>query len=106
MSRYVNSPVIAALGGFFFTAPFLILEWINTPGFWSKGIPPLFFIMWLSGSFFTFILGSVLRGVQDKKKINLFSLIVKAALLLLLAWIFVGLVIDQWACLMGIPNCD
>lgn len=108
MSRFLNSPFIAALGGLFLTAPFIILEWMNTPGFFSVGIPPLFFIMWLSGSVFTFMLGSILQGWQGKKKTDLylFFLITKVALLILLAWIFVGLVIDQWPCFMGVPNCD
>ncbi len=108
MSRLLNKPIVAALGGFFLTAPFIILEWINTPGFWSLGIPPLFFIMWFSGSIFIFILGSILRSLQGEKKTDasLFFLVVKVAVLILLAWIFVGLVIDQWPCFMGVPNCD
>lgn len=108
MSKYLYSPVLAALGGTVLTAPFIILEWINTPGFWSMGIPPLFFIMWLSGGVFTYTLESVLRSLQDKKKTKerLLFLIVKVVFLMLLAWIFVGLVIDQWPCFMGVPNCD
>lgn len=96
------------LGGILLTAPFIILEWINTPGFLSMGVPPLFFIMWFSGSIFTFVLRSVLFALQDRKKIkvNLFIVIMKIAFLILLTWIFVGLVIDQWPCFIGIPNCD
>ncbi len=108
MFNLSNRPVIAVLGGVFLTAPFIVLEWINTHGFWSMGIPPLFFIMWLTGSIFTYTLLSILQDLQMKKKLktNPIFLIAKVAFLILLAWIFIGLVIDQWPCFMGVPNCD
>lgn len=105
MSRSSNEPIVAALGGFLLTAPFLLLEWINTPNFWSVGISPLFFMMWLVGSIFTFVGVSILKG-EKKAKTSLILLIIKVAILILMAWIFAGLVIDQWPCFMGVPNCD
>ena len=86
--------------------PFMILEVVNRPAF---DFPtPLFAFMWLLGLAFVVTLFSVLRGFRlgDRSAPHFVSLLWKTAVLMLVAWVWVSLTIDQMPCFLGVPNCD
>jgi hypothetical protein len=88
--------------------PFIALELVNRQKF-HEGFPiPLFGSLWLLGAAFIFILMPVLRNtpLRDKSIINPLSLFLRAALLIVIAWLWVGIVLDQMPCFLGVPYCD
>jgi hypothetical protein len=57
---------------------------------------------------FILILRPVVRNVQSGNAFAArpFLLLLTLALLALIAWIWVGALIDQMPCFLGVPNCD
>ena len=66
------------------------------------GVVVLFAIIWALPTAFVALLGRLtVDGVSGKSM----SILASAALILL-AWFWVALVVDQWPCFIGVPNCD
>ena len=94
-----NAAIVSTL----LMAPFIILESATTGGF-PRGFPAaLFGFMWVLGLSFVGILRSVAAGRRADPN---FMLVLKIGALVLIAWIWVTLVIDQMPCFLGVPNCD
>jgi hypothetical protein len=88
--------------------PFVILEAINTRGF-SEGFPlALFVVMWLLPAAFTAVLTPILRRLRAGGRVAAHpgALVPRVLLLILIAWFWLSLVIDQLPCFLGVPNCD
>ena len=88
--------------------PFMMLEWVNRRDF-HEGFPvPLFVVLWLLPLAFMLILTPIVRDVRAGKKItdNPLGLLLRAAFLILIAWLWVGIILDQMPCFLGVPNCD
>ena len=88
--------------------PFIILEWVNRRAF-GEGFPiALFGLMWLLQVGFGVILTPIVRNVRSGKGImgNPISLVIRGILLILLAFLWVSIVLDQMPCFLGVPNCD
>jgi len=88
--------------------PFMILEFVNRRAFHEDFPIPLFAIMWLLPVSFILILTPIVRRLraQERSAANPLSLLLGAVLLVLLAWLWVGLILDQMPCFLGVPNCD
>jgi hypothetical protein len=100
-----RSPTIISLVLVF---PFIILELVNRRNF-NEGFPiPLFGILWLLPMIFIFTLMPILRNVQAGNSIiaNPINLLLRVAFLAPIAWMWVGILIDQMPCFLGVPNCD
>jgi hypothetical protein len=100
-----RSPTIISLVLVF---PFIILELLNRRNF-HEGFPiVLFVLMWLLPMIFIVILMPILRNVQAGNSIiaNPINLLLRVAFLALIAWMWVGILIDQMPCFLGVPNCD
>ena len=54
------------------------------------------------------ILAPIVRDVRagEKDKIKPISILLRVALLILIAWLRVAIVLDQMPCFLGVPNCD
>ena len=86
--------------------PFLLLELVNR---WSyqEGFPiPLFGLLWLLPLGFILILAPVVRDVRAGDKLKYISFVLRIVLLILIAWLWVAIVLDQMHCFLGVPNCD
>ena len=46
------------------------------------------------------------RSVDKREPASPFSLLARAVLAILIAWLWVVLVRDQMPCFLGVPNCD
>jgi hypothetical protein len=88
--------------------PLLILEWVNRRAF-QEGFPiPLFAILWLLPVVFMFILAPVVRNVRAGKRTTGKPLILalRVVLMLLIAWLWINILVDQMPCFLGVPSCD
>ncbi len=104
-----NYPLISsAVLGFIFLIPFIVLEIVNRWKF-SEGFPfAVFTFTWALQTVFILILLKFIKKRQSGKtfKENPFIIILQIVSLVLIAYIWGGWIIDQWPCLMGVPNCD
>ncbi len=88
--------------------PFMILELINRRSF-HEGFPiVLFGLLWLLPVAFILILTPIVRNLHagNRFMVNPISLLLGAAFLILIAWLWVGIILDQMPCFLGVPNCD
>lgn len=97
-----------ALIGLLLTIPFMIMEIVNRRGF-HEGFPiPLFVIMWILPVIFILTAMPIMRNIRAgnhlmAQPLNLF---VRVVVLVLVAWLWTGILIDQMPCFLGVPNCD
>jgi hypothetical protein len=88
--------------------PFVILEWNNRRNF-HEGFPlPLFAILWLLPMTFILILRPIVRDLRAGKSIlaSPINRVLRVFLMILIAWLWVGILQDQMPCFLGVPNCD
>ena len=104
-ARHLLAPVVIAC---LLVIPFMILELVNRRGY-SEAFPfQLFAMMWLMAFCFAFISIPTFRSLMPGKARSATPLIVIPCLasLFLLAWGWIGLVVDQLPCFLGVPLCD
>lgn len=98
----------AVIGSSVLVLPFIILELVNLRDS-PHGFPiPLFGFMWLMALAFILILMPILRSRQTTNQTvpSSLSFLARIVLLMLIAWVWVSLVVDQMPCFLGVPNCD
>jgi hypothetical protein len=99
----------AALTGFLMVLPFMLLEAITTSGFAHLGFPlGLFIFMWLLAAIFALLLLPIVQTIRagNIAMANPLFLALRVILMLLIAWAWIGLVVDQMPCFLAVPNCD
>jgi hypothetical protein len=103
----IRSPAIISS---FLILPFMALELINRQGLRAReGFPvALFAVLWLLPVAFILILGRTARQIRtgDTGGRHLITLAAGAACLLVIAWVWGAVVLDQMPCFLGVPNCD
>jgi hypothetical protein len=97
-----------ALIGLLFVIPFMVMEAVNTQNINAIFNIPLFGIMWLLPVLFILIGMPIVRNVRAGNSIlaNPVLLLIRVVFLILIAWFWAGLLIDQMPCFLGVPNCD
>ena len=92
----------------FLLLPFAILELVNRRNF-NEAFPfQLFGFMWLVALVFGFGLTALLRSLRTGEKTP-GAIIVRVLLLVVIGlsvWSLATLLVDQWPCFLGVPNCD
>ena len=111
LMRNPFTPLIAsAVISSILVLPFLLLELINRQEFRAReGFPfTLFAWLWLQPVAFGLILMPTVRYMRAGNKSRLYPirLLLSAAVLILIAWLWVDLLLDQMPCFLGVPNCD
>ena len=90
--------------------PFMILELINRQGFRAReGFPlTLLAVLWLLPVVFFLILMPAARKMRagTRSEMQHVSLLLSAAAMILIAWLWGSTIFDQMPCFLGIPNCD
>jgi hypothetical protein len=88
--------------------PFMILELVNRRSFHEDFPIVLFGLMWLLSVAFILILRPIVRNIRAENGImvNPIGLLLRVAFLIPIAWLWVGLILDQMPCFLGVPNCD
>jgi hypothetical protein len=77
-------------------------------GFHERFPIVLFGVMWLLPLSFILIMRPVVRRLRaDEGGVaNPPGLWPRVAVSMLIAWLWIGLVVDQMPCFLGVPNCD
>ncbi|MRR32634.1 hypothetical protein EG834_20410 [bacterium] len=92
----------------FLVLPFVILELVNRRQFHEAFPFPLFGFMGLQALIFGFGLTALLRQLRTGAK-GPGAIFVRVLLLVIIGvsvWSLTTLLIDQWPCFLGVPNCD
>lgn len=88
--------------------PFVVLELVNAPAMPQEFPKVLFSFMFLHALLIAATVAPAVSRLHRAKSLRALEplhwagLAVGAALL----WIYVGVVVDQWHCFIGLPNCD
>lgn len=101
----LRSPAIISL---ILVVPFMIMEAVNRRNF-DEGFPiPLFVIMWVLPIIFIVTLMPIVRSVRAGNSFiaSPVNLLIRVVILVFIAWMWTGILIDQMPCFLGVPNCD
>lgn len=88
--------------------PFMIMEIVNRRGF-DEGFPiPLFAMMWILPVLFILTGMPILRNLRagDTLITQPINLLIRVVVLVLVAILWTGPLLDQMPCFLGVPNCD
>ena len=100
----------AALIGLVLVLPLVILESLNQTITRQNafGLFLLFGFLWLLPTAFAVTLTPVVRSLRAGHSLlaNPLNLLLRAASLALIAFVWGSLLADQMPCFMGVPNCD
>ncbi len=92
--------------GLVLVLPFLVLELANRRSY-GEGFPFLLFgLLWLLPTAFIFVLGPFLQQISYGATASVICLVLEGALLLLIAGAWIGIVLDQMPCFLGVRFCD
>jgi hypothetical protein len=111
MNSNVKSIGAAALISLILVAPFAFLE-LRRNTETSRNLIhfpiPVFGLLWLLGAVIIIIIASIARTVRagDSLLAHPVMLLFRLVFLVLIAWLWGGLFIDQLPCFLGVPNCD
>ena len=101
-----RSPALISL---ILVIPFMIMEVLNRRNF-NEGFPiPLFVIMWVLPIIFIVTLMPIVRNLRRAGNSLIASpvnLLIRVVILVFIVWMWMGLLIDQMPCFLGVPNCD
>ena len=88
--------------------PFTILEWVNRRTFHETFPITLFGILWLLPVIFILILMPIVQAVRLGNRIwaNPIGLLLRVVCLILIAGLWIGIIVDQMPCFLGVPDCD
>ena len=104
----VSPFILSTFLGFICLVPIIIFELINRWRFHESFPFAMFSFAWILQALFLFILIPIIRTIRSGKSFTQSPIMIVLRLLglVLIAYIWVGWVIDQWPCLIGVPNCD
>ena len=108
MNRFVSTLRLPAIVSSILVLPFMALELINRRNY-HEGFPiTLFGLLWLLPLAFIFILRSSGRNVRPGFRITANPIILSLGLtlMILIAGLWFGVLLDQMPCFLGVPNCD
>jgi hypothetical protein len=103
-SPFISAPVL----GFILLIPIIALEIVNRWKFHEKFPFAIFTFTWVLQTLFILILVSVIKTIVSGTSLTKLplNLLLRVVSLVLIAYIWGGWIVDQWPCLMGVPNCD
>lgn len=89
-------------------APFIVLQWVNRRTLHEDFPFVLFTFMSLHSLFIVLLMTPALRCLRLERSLRALKLGHWARLLLgtLLVYAYADVVIDQFPCFLGVPNCD
>lgn len=96
----------AALVGSALVLPFLFLELVNRSDYGEEFPYPVFGLLWLLPAAFTLVLTRLLGQHGRRAALHGIHLVLGGALLLLIAGLWIGVVVDQMPCFLGVRFCD
>lgn len=108
MSNTLRTLRIPAILSLALVLPFMVLEVINRRSY-HEGFPiALFALLWLLPLSFILVALPITRSPAGGAGTlaQRLGILLRVALLVLIAWLWGSLVLDQLPCFLGVPNCD
>ena len=108
MQNFITNFRLPATLSFLLVLPFIILEIVNRRIF-NEGFPvPLFVILWLLPVVFFLTVMPIMRNIRAGNSLiaSPVNLLIRVVILVFIAWMWGGILIDQMPCFLGVPNCD
>ena len=98
----------ASLAGLLLVLPFLILEWANRRSFQEAFPAFLFGILWLLITLLVMTFVPILRALQAGNGISArpIPLALRVTAVVVLAWLWASVLIDQMPCFLSALDCD
>ena len=110
MKRLVTTLRTPAIVGFLLMLPFLALELIFNPVAKQAvpGLTVLFGLLWLFPLLFVLLLMPIIHSVRAGGRVmgRPWQLLLRVAVLVVVAMVWGGILADQLPCFVGVPNCD
>ena len=108
LSSSFGKPAAPAVVSLILVAPFMIMELVNRRAFHELFPIPLFAIMWLLAFAFIYILALTARMASSRitRTWSVLCLVANALILVFIGWLWVGIVMDQMPCFLGVQYCD
>ena len=100
-----RSPALISL---LLVVPFMVMEMVNRRGF-DEGFPiPVFVMMWILPLIFIITAMPIVRNLRAGNSLMAqpVNLLLRVVILIVLAFFWTGLLLDQMPCFLGVPNCD
>mgnify|MGYP003394739161 CR=1 FL=1 len=98
----------AAILGLILLIPLIALELVNRWKF-NEDFPwAVFNFTWVLQTVFILLLVPIIKQRRSGKSLreDTIPFLLRIAGLVFIVYIWVGWILDQWPCLMGIPHCD
>ena len=107
MNRIVINLKLPAFISLMIVLPLMVLEVVNRQNFPGSFPYPLFAILWITMLAFIVLIRSIVRSFHTgMPNLPMVSLITTTVLVLALGFFWIGIVIDQMPCFLGVANCD
>ena len=107
MTRTATQLTTAAVVSGLLVFPLVLLEVINHRRYDQAFPLALFVVLWLLPAIFILTLMPLVRSSRSSnRKMHPVSVLIRIAVLVLLAVGWIGLLRDQMPCFLGVPNCD
>ena len=103
-ARFITPAII----GLILVVPFMIMELINRPGVVGDFPIALFLFLWALPVVFILVMIPITRSWRKGIGFTLSpaKLLFRLASLVLIAWIWISIIVDQFPCFLGVQNCD
>ena len=96
---------LPAVVGFVLAVPFAVLELVNRSGLEGFSVV-LFVLLWVLPAALFWVTSSTIQIFRSDRAPTSGPLILRTAILGLVAWFWIALLMDQMPCFLGVPNCD
>jgi hypothetical protein len=97
---------VPAVVGFVLAIPFALLELVNRRGFNEGFLVVLFVLLWVLPAALFAGTTSTIRILRSDRADAPGPLILRIAILGLIAWLWIAILTDEMPCFLGVPNCD
>lgn len=110
-TRTATTWIVAAIVGLVLVLPFATMEWVTATDHPRASFHFAWFVLlWLLAAVFIHTLVGVVRTAMAVRAehvvvVRTVSLVPRVAALGLIAWFWIGLVVDQMPCFLGVTGC-
>lgn len=110
MYRLLQTPslILALIASSLLLVPFVILELVNR-GKFNENFPLAIFVFaWVLQVIFVLMALPIVKDFRSGRSLvkNPIIFLLRIIGMVVVVYIWMNWVVDQWPCLMGVPNCD
>jgi hypothetical protein len=104
----MRKPGFAALFGLLLTLPLAVMEFLFNGTGQTRGYVALFGFLWILATLLSLMCMSLVQSVRAGTRVRAkrFQLVLRVGVLAVVVMIWGSVVVDQFPCFLGVPNCD